>query len=77
VQLVFGLNDAWGIGKNDLVLISCQEAFDPVPGGLHFGGNNCQLLTDECVKQSTLSRIGLTEYVNKTCLHIKLDSWQI
>ena len=40
---------------------------------LHFFGNNRQLFSHERIKQCTLTRIGSSKYVYKTCFHWNLQ----
>ncbi len=68
MQLVFGFDDTRCIGKDDLVICRGENAFDTMPGGLHLGGNDGQLLAQQGIQQGAFARIGLSEYIYKTDL---------
>ena len=51
LQAEFGLEDAWGVAEDDLVIVAIDDAHDAVSSGLRFAGDDGQTLAHQAVAQ--------------------------
>ncbi len=70
VQGIFWINDPRRIRENQLKIIFCQNAFDPVAGRLDLGGYNGQFLPHQKIQQRAFACVGPTKEIDESGSHV-------
>ena len=69
MQLIPGFDDTRCVGNDNLEIFVREYGLDPVTGGLHFRGDNSQLLPHQGVQQGAFTGIGPAKNIYESCLH--------
>ena len=66
VELVVGVDDAWGVGVDDLEVFAVDDAHDAMAGGLGLAGDDAEAFAHEGVHEGGFTYVGIADDVYKS-----------
>ena len=66
MELVVWVDNARGVGIDNLEILAVDDAHDAVARCLRLAGDDAELLADKGIHQRGLSYVGVTDDINKS-----------
>ena len=67
MQLVGGIDDAGGVGVDNLEIISVDDAHNALAGGLRLGGDDTELFAHKGIHQRGFPYVGISNDIYESC----------